>query len=133
MTYSDEERRQLAAMRMARADSVLADASILANSGSSLSAINRCYYAMFYAASALAIQNDCDFHKHSAVISWFNREYVKTGRCSSEYGKSLRGAFEQRCDADYTDVATFTAEQVAAMLEQARRFVAEVKSLLQVT
>jgi len=42
-------------------------------------------------------------------------------------------AFDQRCDADYTDVATFTADQVAAMLEQARRFVAEVKSLLQAT
>jgi uncharacterized protein (UPF0332 family) len=69
MTYSDEERRQLAAMRMARADSVLADASMLVDSGSSLSAINRCYYAMFYAASALAIQNNCDFHKHRAVIS----------------------------------------------------------------
>jgi uncharacterized protein (UPF0332 family) len=46
---------------------------------------------------------------------------------------AMRMAFDQRCDADYTDVATFTAEQVAAMLDQARRFVAEVKSLLQAT
>jgi uncharacterized protein (UPF0332 family) len=133
MTFSDEERRQLAAMRMARADIVLADASMLVDRGSTLSAVNRCYYAMFYAASALAIRDDCDFHKHRAVISWFNREYVNTGRFSRESGKSFRMAFDQRCDADYTDVATFTAEQVAAMLQHARRFVAEVKSLLQAT
>ena len=131
MNFPEDERRQLAAMRMTRADIVLADASMLADRGSSLSAINRCYYAMFYAASALAIRDDCDFHKHRAVISWFNREYVNTGRFSRECGKSFRAAFDRRCDADYTDVATFTAEQVTTMVEQARRFVAEVKSLLQ--
>ena len=131
MTYSEDERRQLAAMRMAKADAVLSDASLLTACGSNLSAINRCYYAMFYAASALAIHNNCDFHKHRAVISWFDREYVNTGRFSRECGKSFRAAFDRRCDADYTDVATFTAEQVTTMVEQARRFVAEVKSLLQ--
>jgi uncharacterized protein (UPF0332 family) len=118
---------------MAKADAVLADASMLADGGSSLSTVNRCYYAMFHAASALAIRDNCDFHKHRAVISWFNREYVNTGRFSRESGKSFRVAFDQRCDADYTDVATFTADQVAVMLDQARRFVAEVKSLLQAT
>ncbi len=133
MTLSDDQRKQLVAIRMAKSDSVLADASMLAERGSSssLSAVNRCYYAMFYAASALAIHNNCDFHKHRAVISWFNREYVKTGRFSLELGKSFRATFDQRCEADYADVAAFTADQVAAMFEQARRFVAEVKSLLQ--
>ena len=129
MTFSEEERRQLAALRMERADDALLDASTLVDHGSSYGAINRCYYAMFHAASALAIRDDCDFHKHRAVISWFNREYVKTGRFSRESGKSFRMAFDQRCDADYTDVASFTASEVAAILEQARRFVAEVKSL----
>jgi uncharacterized protein (UPF0332 family) len=130
MTFSEDERRQLAAMRMAKADSVLADASMLAAGGSSLSVMNRCYYAMFHAASALAIHDNCTFHKHRAVISWFNREYVNTERFSQEIGKSFRVAFNLRCDADYTDVATFSAEQVAAMLDQARRFVAEIKTHL---
>jgi uncharacterized protein (UPF0332 family) len=77
MTLSDDQRKQLVAMRLARADSALADASMLVDRGSCYGAINRCYYTMFHAASALAIQNDCSFHKHRAVISWFNREYVK--------------------------------------------------------
>jgi uncharacterized protein (UPF0332 family) len=128
MTYSDDERKQLVAMRMAKADAVLADAVTLADRGSPLSVINRCYYAMFHAASALAVRDNCDFHKHRTVISWFSREYVKTGRFSGESGKALRTAFNQRCDADYSDAATFAAEDVSALLEQARRFVAEVKS-----
>jgi len=88
---------------------------------------------MFHAASALAIRDNCDFHKHRAVISWLHREYVQTGRLSRDLGKAFQQAFDRRCDAAYTDVATFTAEQVAAMLEQARQFVAEVKSLLKTT
>ena len=133
MNLSDDQRRQLVAIRMAKADSVLADALMLADRGSSLSAVNRCYYAMFHAASALAIHNNCDFHKHRAVISWFQREYVKSGRVSPEFGAALQRTFEYRCDADYTDVAAFTAEQVADTVEETRRFVAEVKSLLQAT
>jgi len=131
MILSDEERQQLVAMRMAKADSALADASMLVERGSCYGAINRCYYAMFHAASALAIRDNCDFHKHRAVISWFNREYVKTGRFSRESGKSLRLAFDQRCEADYTDAAAFTVEEVRGLFEQARRFLAEVKSLIQ--
>ena len=37
------------------------------------------------------------------------------------------------CDADYTDAAAFTVAEVAALLDQARRFVAEVKALLHAT
>ena len=131
MTLSDDQRRELAAIRMEKAVSILADASMLADSGSSLSAVNRCYYAMFHAASALAIHNNCDFHKHRAVISWFQREYVKTGRISSEFGVAFQRVFENRCDADYADVTTFSDEQVASMLEQARRFVAKIRSLIE--
>jgi len=131
MILSDDQRKQLVAMRMARADGALADAATLVDRGSCYGAVNRCYYAMFHAASALAIRDDCDFHKHRAVISWFQREYVKTGRLSPEFGKAFQQAFGRRCDADYTDVATFTTAEVAALLDQARRFVAEVKSLIE--
>jgi len=133
MILSDEQRKHLVMMRMAKAEDALADASILVGRGSCYGAVNRCYYAMFHAASALAIQDNCDFHKHRAVISWFHREYVKTGRLSRELGKAFQQAFDRRCDADYTDVAAFTAEQVSELLEQARQFVAEVKSLLKTT
>ena len=133
MTFSEEERRQLVSMRIAKADHALADASLLAERGSAYGTINRCYYAMFHAATALAIQDNCDFHKHRPVISWFHREYIKIGRLPAELGKAFQRAFDRRSDADYSDVAEFAGEQVAEMLDQARRFVAEVKSILQAT
>jgi uncharacterized protein (UPF0332 family) len=130
MTLSDDERKTLETMRFAKADSALADASILVATGSTDGAINRCYYAMFHAASALAIHDDCDFHKHRALISWFHREYMKTGRISRQFGEALQEAFERRCDADYTDAASFGADEISTLLGQARQFVAEVKKIV---
>ena len=41
------------------------------------------------------------------------------------------GAFDKRCDADYDDLVELGHDELSETLEQARRFVAEVKSLLQ--
>ena len=41
--------------------------------------ISNSYYAIFNAVRALLSEAHVDFKKHSAVISYFRREYVKTG------------------------------------------------------
>ncbi|MBR3049952.1 MAG: HEPN domain-containing protein [Selenomonadaceae bacterium] len=54
--------------------------------------INRSYYAIFSAARALLSEAYVDFKKHSAVISYFRREYVKTGKFDVKTsGGILRG------------------------------------------
>jgi hypothetical protein len=131
MSYPAEARKALANMRMAQADGFLGDAALLAGHGSLRSAVNRCYYAMFHATSALAINDGCDFRRHTAIISWFDQTYVKTGRLPRELSKALRHAFDSRSDADYGDAITFAAADVEALLEQARQFVAVLKSHLQ--
>jgi uncharacterized protein (UPF0332 family) len=42
-------------------------------------AMNRAYYALFYAVSALLLEEGCRFKKHSGVRATFNREIIKTG------------------------------------------------------
>lgn len=41
--------------------------------------ISNSYYAIFNAVRALLAEREVDFKKHSAVIGYFRREYVKTG------------------------------------------------------
>jgi uncharacterized protein (UPF0332 family) len=130
MTQSDEESTVIVGMRLAKAEQFINDAFTLITHGSALSALNRCYYAMFQAATALAIRDHCTFHKHQAVISWFPQNYIKTGRLPRDSGKALQKAFTNRCDADYEDVVAFPIEEAAELLEQARQFVDRVKSLL---
>ncbi len=128
-----EDRRRLVEAWLVKADEALADAAILHNNQSLASTANRCYYAMFYAASAVAIRDGLALHKHRAVISYIHREYVKTGRVSKESGRALLTAFDRRTQADYHVMFHFSLEDVSETLEQARQFMAEVKSLLQPT
>lgn len=116
---------------LAKADQALADAATLHTRESLTGTMNRCYYAMFYAASALAIHDGFTFHKHRAVISYIHREYVKAGRISKDLGRGLLEAFDRRTEADYHAMVHFGLDDVAELLDQARRFVAEVKSLFQ--
>ncbi len=131
MTFSDEQRKQLVAWRLAKADQALDDASTLLGRGSSGGAVNRCYYAVFHAASALAIRDSRTFRKHSALISFFHREYIKTGRLSEDLGQIFQETFIHRGEADYQDLVDLPLDMVTRLLENARRFVGKLKSLLE--
>ncbi len=117
--------------RVAKADQALADAATLHAGESLAGTTNRCYYAMFYAASALVIRDGLSLHKHRAVISYVHREYVKSGRVSKELGRALLTAFDRRTQADYHVMLRFGHEDASQLLDQARQFVAEVKLILQ--
>ena len=41
--------------------------------------LNRSYYAIFHAMRAANILKGFDSSKHSGVIAYFNREYLKSG------------------------------------------------------
>jgi len=128
-----EERCRVVEAWLAKADQAMADATILHTRESLTGTTNRCYYAMFYAASALAIHDGFTFHKHGAIISYIHREYVKAGRISKDLGRDLLAAFDRRTEADYHAMVHFGLDDVVEFLDQAHRFVAEVKSLLQAT
>ena len=126
-----EDQRRVIEAWLVKADDALTDAAILLSHESLTGTMNRCYYAMFYAAYALVLRDGLELHKHSAVISHIHREYVKSGRISEELGRALLTAFDRREEADYHAMIRFSLEDVSNLLDQARRFIAEVKSLLQ--
>ena len=95
MSLSDAQREHIVELRLANARQMLADASNMLAGGSLRSAANRGYYAVFYAASALAMRDKQTFRKHKGVISYFQRAYVKTGRLPKELGGIFQDAFER--------------------------------------
>ena len=133
MTLSDEQRKTILALRLKSAEQALADASTLLASGSVCGAMNRCYYAIFYAAYALAIRDGRTFRKHVGIIAFFHKEYLKTNRLPRDLGRIFQKAFDDRCEADYFDAARFSLDDATESLEDARRFVAELRSFLATT
>lgn len=118
---------ELCQYRLKQADEALSEALLLQKTGHYRGAINRAYYAMFYAIQVLVIQNKVKVSKHSGVISYFEREFVKSGIIDKKFSKWLHRLFDLRQDADYGDMFEPSEEQVQQAVGQAREFVMRIR------
>ncbi len=83
------EKKTLVFYRMERALETLEEAVLLLNAGHTNTAVNRLYYACFYAVSALLLTQDMSSTKHIGIRSLFNRHFVKTGKILLARQKNL--------------------------------------------
>ena len=93
-------------------------------------AVNRAYYACFYAASAVMLQQGKQFVKHTGLRGAIHRDLVKAGKLSPKWGKVFDRAFENRQAADYLVLFTFESAQVEQLIQDATGFVQEMHRLL---
>ena len=93
-------------------------------------AINRAYYALFYAVSALFLEEGRQFGKHSGVRSAFNRGVVKPGRLSEEHGRLYNQLFRDRQEGDYIAFTKFDAPYVQEKIDGCERFLADLRPLI---
>jgi len=125
--------QELCLYRMQQANESLSEMDMLKNAGYIRGAINRAYYAMFYAIQALVVQKKANVSKHSGTISFFDREFVKTGLIDKSFSKWLHRLFDLRQDADYGNMFEPTQEQSEIVATQAKEFVECVQKYLQKT
>ena len=130
MTLDDEQKAGVIGVRLENAHQALTDAEVLLKSGSCRGAINRAYYAMFHAVSALAISTGQVFRKHAALISFFQREFAKPELLDRKHGRALQKAFEDRSEADYEDYIDLDAAQVKNRLREAGSFIEAIEDFL---
>ena len=93
-------------------------------------AVNRAYYACFYAASAVLLLQGEKFVKHSGVRAALHKKLVKTGRLELQWGRFYDRIFENRQRGDYQELVVFDREQVAGIIENAAGFVARMQQLI---
>jgi uncharacterized protein (UPF0332 family) len=81
------KKQELALYRLRQAEESLEEAVYLFDGRKSpRSVINRSYYAMFYAILALLIFEPYSSSKHSGVLSYFNRRFIKSGLLPKDRG-----------------------------------------------
>jgi uncharacterized protein (UPF0332 family) len=88
-----------------------------------VSAINRAYYAIFYAANAVFELEGLERSKHSGVLALFRQQYVKTGEIEAEFSKLYGEALEARQKGDYEMTRLPTQSEAEKAIDGARRFV----------
>ena len=85
---------------------------------------------MFYAVLALLIYEPYASSKHSGVLSYFNRRFIKEGLFPESMGRLLNKAFELRQRSDYREYFELTREQVEPLLDETEAFIDSVKAYL---
>lgn len=128
---TDGRLRELAALRMRQAEETLREAQILQGEHTSRGAVNRAYYAMFYAVLAVLATRKLGSSKHSGAISLFDREFVKPGDFPKELSRSLHMAFEHRQRADYGELTELDDAAVAHVIEEADAFIQSVRTYME--
>ena len=93
-------------------------------------AANRAYYSIFHMISALLILRGTDFKKHSAVISLFQKEYIKTGIFPKEFSNIISASSTLRNNSDYTDMFFTLREDTEKQIKNAKNFYDTVKAYI---
>ena len=91
---------------------------------------SRAYYAAFYAASALLLNEGMDTSKHGGVIALIHKHFVKNGKLSKEQGRNLNWLFELRSVGDYGVSLHVTQQDAQRAINIAEDFFVAVKTLL---
>jgi uncharacterized protein (UPF0332 family) len=93
--------------------------------------VNRCYYAMFYAAIALLQTVGKVPSRHSGIHGLFDTEFVLKGVFPRELSQDLHRAFELRQTSDYKAMDPVPMQTACQLLDRAAGFVAAVRKHLQ--
>ena len=126
-----EKQVQLARYRLKQAKETVDEAEYLFEGGKSpRSVINRAYYAMYYSILALLIFEQFVSSKHSGMLSFFNKQYIKNEKSPKEMGRWINKAFELRQQGDYRECADLAYEQVEPYIEYAKTFIQRVEEYL---
>jgi uncharacterized protein (UPF0332 family) len=114
--------------RLSRAQETLEVARDAFSRGHLHESVSRLYYACFYVVSALLLTDGLRATKHRGIRSLFLQHWVKRGRLPAAMGRFFTHLFDNRQEADYSDLVVFQRAQVEAWITEAERFIGEISS-----
>lgn len=127
----EDSKKALIAYRTQRAYETLKEAEVMKREAFYNAAINRLYYACYYAAVALLLKYDIQTQTHNGVKTMLGLHFVSTGKLSLKVGKTFGTLFEKRHSGDYDDFAYCDQELVEDLYPQAEIFIDTVASLIE--
>ncbi|MBR2187591.1 MAG: HEPN domain-containing protein [Lachnospiraceae bacterium] len=109
----------------------LESAIVLKDNGKYKASINRSYYSIFHALRAVTALDGFDSGKHSGIIAFFNKTYVKTGIFDKTISKLIDTAFRLREKADYQDFFVVSRDQAEEQINKAKEVIKTISPYLQ--
>lgn len=121
---------ELSKYRLEKANQTLLEIDILIQNELWNTAVNRMYYACYYAVSALLIMDSIQAQTHTGVRQMFGLHYIKTGKIEKDLGKFYSDIFDKRKTGDYEDFMDFTRDEVLELLSPTRNLISRINHIL---
>ena len=113
-----------------KAGDCMESAELNYNNGFFDASVNRSYYGIFDAVSALLMSKDVTVKSHSGSIQQFALHFVKTGLFDIEMQESVIFCFQKRQTGDYDLYSDISEEDALQCLEKSRNFILKVREWL---
>lgn len=129
-SLSTEDRQSLVAYRIQRSFETLKEADYNAAGNYFNTAVNRLYYAAYYAASALMLANGIEANTHTGIKTMLSLRFVKPGILDTIHGRTFMTLFENRQSGDYEDFVYCDAELYSMLRPKAENLIKAISALL---
>ena len=116
--------------RIYRSNETFLEAKTLVELGSWNGVINRLYYSLFYAVSALLEKGNIQVKTHSTQKSRYNELFILSGKIEKEKGGVYNALYNYRHTSDYHDFAIITQDEAQPLVVQAEILLNEIKKLI---
>jgi uncharacterized protein (UPF0332 family) len=127
---NQSERQKLVQYRIVRARETFNEVQLHIANELWNTAVNRLYYACYYAVIALLIDKELQPQTHNGVRQMFGLHFVKPGIIDSSTGKFFSDIFDMRQTGDYDDFISFDKEDVIDLLEPANELITIIEKIL---
>lgn len=114
--------------RLSRSKDTFIDARILADKERWNTAINRLYYAAYYAVIALLLKYNLKPTTHNGAKTVFSEHFIKKEIIPKEFGKLYSQLFTWRQKGDYDDLYDFNKENVLPYFEPVQKLIEIIES-----
>ena len=127
---TEQERFDLMRYRIQRAHETMKEADLMNRESFYNAAVNRLYYACYYAAVALLIKNEIQPQTHNGVKTMLGLHFVSKGKLSREHGNTFTTLFDKRQSGDYDDFIYNDRETVNELYPKAQAFIEAIEQLI---
>jgi len=127
---SDEHRMAVVKYRLERAIKTLEEAKYMRKGNFFNAAVNRLYYACYYAVTALLLARNIEANTHSGVKTMLSFHFVRTGLLSLEDGATFSNLFDKRHSSDYDDFTYCDAALVDYLIPRSEDFIKAIEKLI---
>lgn len=126
----DESRKALVEYRLERAYATMQEAAVMTEKEFYNAAVNRLYYACYYATEALLLKHKIEAKSHAGVKAMLGLHFVSKGLVPISIGKILSTLYEKRQSGDYDDFIYCDKEMTDDLTIQAQTFIDYIGKLV---